>query len=155
MKVDKLYDKILIKSRNLNLYKTCNINDSLQNKIILLLVLFSFVFNKLKKKNLKFTQNLFDYIFLKIETDLREIGFGDIFINKKMKMIINKFYSILLNFKDFDSKRKSEKLKIIVKLLDFNSSKSNNSIKIVKFCETFAKMIDLTSPDDIYKAKFK
>ncbi len=43
-------------------------------------------------------QTFFDYIFKRIETDLRELGFGDMSVNKKMKIIVTKFYSILDRF---------------------------------------------------------
>ena len=62
-------------------------------------------------ENDKNYQIFFDYIFHRIETDLRELGYGDMSVNKKMKVIVTKFYSILLDFKNFDNKDKLNKLK--------------------------------------------
>ena len=49
----------------------------------------SFLFNKIKQKdkNLpykEFCQRIFDFTFKKIELNMREIGFGDIAVNKNM-----------------------------------------------------------------------
>ena len=38
-----------------------------------------------KKKGLKFNQNDYDQLFNNIEYNLRELGFGDVSVNKKMK----------------------------------------------------------------------
>ena len=54
-------------------------------------------------------QKLFDHIFNRIETDLREIGYGDMSVNKKMKVIVTKFYSILIDFNNFKNKSLEEK----------------------------------------------
>lgn len=154
MNKDNLYSTILIKSRDINLFKICNIKDNLNNKIILFLIFFSFIFNKLKNKNLKKNQKIFDFIFLKIETDLREIGFGDMSLNKKMKIIINKFYSILISFNDFLFKEKDKKIELLNNLLTFNNSNYNNVNNLIKKIDTFAKTVDLISTNDIYKANF-
>ena len=66
-------------------------------------------------ENDKNYQIFFDYIFHRIETDLRELGYGDMSVNKKMKVIVTKFYSILLDFKNFDNKNKSNRVEILAK----------------------------------------
>jgi cytochrome b pre-mRNA-processing protein 3 len=40
-------------------------------------------------------QNIYDYIFKQLELSIREIGYGDVTINKKMKTYINTFHSLL------------------------------------------------------------
>ena len=40
-------------------------------------------------------QKIYDFIFKQIELSIREIGYGDVTINKKMKTYVNIFYSIL------------------------------------------------------------
>lgn len=153
MKLEKLYNIILLKSRNLDLYKYCNVKDTLQNKIFLFLIHFSFFFNKLKEANLKYNQKIFDYIFLKIEIDLREIGYGDMSVNKKMKKIINNFYFFLIKFDNFNLQKKKYKIKILRTLLTFNH-KVKNYNKLIRYFNKYAKKIDLISPNDIYNANF-
>ena len=64
---------------------------------------------KKKKKYEVFYQSTFDLIFRKIEMNMREIGYGDTLINKNMKLLVKKFYNILLNCENF--KRKSQNSK--------------------------------------------
>ena len=40
-------------------------------------------------------QKIHDHIFKQIELSIREIGYGDVSINKKMKDYVNLFYLIL------------------------------------------------------------
>jgi cytochrome b pre-mRNA-processing protein 3 len=49
-----------------------------------------------KKKNKKFDQKEYDLLFYNIENNLREIGFGDVSVNKKMKEYNRILYDILL-----------------------------------------------------------
>ena len=49
-----------------------------------------------KKKGSKFDQNSYDNLFYKIENNLRELGFGDVSVNKKMKEMNKILYDILL-----------------------------------------------------------
>lgn len=90
------------------------IEDSLNNKIIIFLTFLSKIFNKMDENDKNY-QIFFDYIFHRIETDLRELGYGDMSVNKKMKVIVTKFYSILLDFKNFDNKDKLNRVEILAK----------------------------------------
>ena len=47
------------------------------------------------KKDKKIIQDLYDYIFRQLELSIREIGYGDQSINKKMKDYLNLFYSMI------------------------------------------------------------
>ncbi len=58
----------------------------------------------LKGKNKKFPQEIFDNIFLNIEYHIRELGYGDVTVNKKMKTLTRVFYDILLKIKKADIK---------------------------------------------------
>jgi hypothetical protein len=48
-----------------------------------------------KKKKVQFPQIEYDSLFINIENDLRELGFGDVSVNKKMKEMNKVFYDIL------------------------------------------------------------
>ena len=61
------------------------------------------IFKKIKKT--EFPQQIFDNIFQNIEYHLRELGFGDVAINKKMKLLNKNFYDILLKIEFFDEER--------------------------------------------------
>jgi len=113
MNIENLYNKILIDARNPDIFSRF-IDDNLNNKIIIFLTFLSKVFNKIDKNDKNY-QIFFDYIFHRIETDLRELGYGDMSVNKKMKVIVTKFYSILLDFKNFDNINKSNRVEILAK----------------------------------------
>jgi len=113
MNIENLYNKILIDARNPDIFSRF-IDDNLNNKIIIFLTFLSKVFNKIDKNDKNY-QIFFDYIFHRIETDLRELGYGDMSVNKKMKVIVTKFYSILLDFKNFDNKDKLNRVEILAK----------------------------------------
>mgnify|MGYP000665542826 CR=1 FL=1 len=113
MNIENLYNKILLDARNPEIFSRF-IEDSLNNKIIIFLTFLSKIFNKMDENDKNY-QIFFDYIFHRIETDLRELGYGDMSVNKKMKVIVTKFYSILLDFKNFDNKDKLNKVEILVK----------------------------------------
>ena len=113
MNIENLYNKILLDARNPDIFSRF-IEDSLNNKIIIFLTFLSKIFNKIDENDKNY-QIFFDYIFHRIETDLRELGYGDMSVNKKMKVIVTKFYSILLDFKNFDNINKSNRVEILAK----------------------------------------
>ena len=72
-----------------------------------------------KDKNL--LQEIYDYNFRQLELSIREIGYGDQSINKKMKVYINLFHSIIDGIHFWDDLKKSEKIeKLAIFLEDFD-----------------------------------
>ncbi len=63
-------------------------------------------------------QEIYDFIFKQLEISIREIGYGDQSINKKMKDYINIFHSMVSEIHFWDDLNKSEKLKKISFFLD-------------------------------------
>ena len=86
-------------TRNKNLYKA-NKQDTFYDRMIILFFHLSFLLkvykNNVSKKEL---QNFFDYFVRQIELSIREIGYGDATINKKMKEYVNLLFSIIENNK--------------------------------------------------------
>ena len=89
---------------------------------------FAFFLREYKNNTDKeYLQKFYDYFFRQIELSLREIGYGDVSINKKMKDYINIFYSILdkiNNWNSLDNVKKGEILAFYYKL-------KGNDLKIV------------------------
>ena len=52
---------------------------------------------------------MFDYMFGQIEANIRELGYGDLAVNKKMKTYVNHFYDILLKCENYDKMNSIEK----------------------------------------------
>ena len=128
MDIENLYNKTLIDSRNPDIFKN-HILDDLNNKVLIFLIFLSKIFNNISKNDENY-QKLFDYIFNRIEIDLRELGYGDMSVNKKMKIIVTKFYSILIDFKNYSEQSNSHKIEILSKYFS-KIEKKDDFIKIL------------------------
>ena len=98
MKKDYLniYNNLIKLTRNKNLYLNLKNNDTFSDRLIILmfhLCFFLKTYKNVLSKNE--AQELFDFIIRQIELSIREIGYGDVSVNKKMKEYVNLFYSIL------------------------------------------------------------
>jgi len=109
-------------TRNKNLYFKLNRNDQFSDRLVFFLIHFAFFLKNYKKKdNKKLLQNIYDYIFRQLELSIREIGYGDQSINKKMKDYINLFHDILSEIHFWDTISITKKLDLISKYLsDFS-----------------------------------
>ena len=93
---NNLYNTALNLSRNLFFYKELGLKDTFETRIYLMFIHFSIFMIIFKKKNSKFDQDSYDNFFHSIENNLRELGFGDVTVNKKMKDFNKILYDILL-----------------------------------------------------------
>ena len=57
-----------------------------------------------KRNKINFPQDSYDDLFNAIENNLRELGLGDVAVNKKMKNLNKIFYDILLKINKSDDK---------------------------------------------------
>ena len=66
-------------------------------------------------------QEIYDFNFRQLELSIREIGYGDQSINKKMKVYINLLHSMINEIHFWDDLKKDEKnQKLSIFLEDFN-----------------------------------
>ena len=99
---------------NKNLYKHFDKQDTFSDRLIFFLIHFAFFLKTYKnEKNSKLLQEIYDFNFRQLELSLREIGYGDQSINKKMKDYINLFHSIISEIHFWESYDKNEKIKKI------------------------------------------
>ena len=93
-----------------------------------------------KKKGKKFSQFLYDRLFHNIENNLRELGFGDVSVNKKMKELNKILYDILLKLELINHNNKNFEinhnllLKYFVKL---NDQKSEEFLEFKSYFNDF------------------
>ena len=150
-----LYNTILKLSRNLYFYKEIGLKDTFETRIYLMFLHFSLILIVYKYKKIKFPQNFYDSLFLCIENDLRELGQGDVAVNKKMKDLNKIFYDILLKInikKDGFNISKNLVLKYFV---EFNEA---NNKKYDLFAEYFVNFYDFCfelSPESMIKDAIK
>ena len=123
------YNNLIRLTTNKNLYKGLKSQDSFSDRLILFLIHFAFFLKVYKKKeNTKILQEIYDFNFRQMELTIREIGYGDQSINKKMKEYINFFHFILLEIRLWDDIKQDEKEKKIASFLS-NFEEINNLVE--------------------------
>ena len=94
--------------------------------MIILFFHLGFLFKEYKniedKKNL---QNFFDYSIRQIELSIREIGYGDATINKKMKEYVNLLFSVIDKINNWETINDFQKKKIIEIYVDDTINSDN------------------------------
>jgi len=109
-----VYNNLINFSRNKNLYKSLNREDNFSDRLTLFLIHFAFFLKNFKnKENKDILQKIYDFNFRQLELSIREIGYGDQSINKKMKIYLNLFHAIVSDihfWDDLDKNEKSNKL---------------------------------------------
>ena len=156
-KEDILYNNILLLSRKKLFYTKFDLNDTFQNRIHLIFIHISFIFIKIKQNNKDqmykiFYQKLFDLIFNNIESNMREIGYGDVFVNKNMKLLVKSFYNILLNCEKFKDQNTNLKNIFFTKYLKYNTNqKVANNEPIIRYFDKFQAFCFDLNPDSILR----
>ena len=128
-----IYNNFVKLTRNKNLYINLQRDDSFSDRLIFLFFHFSFFLKIYKSKMSKNeSQKLFDFVIKQIELSIREIGYGDVTINKKMKEFVNVFYSIVEKIDSWDLINKDDKIQILANFLNIDK-------KIVFYVDYFDK----------------
>ena len=124
-------------TRNKELYSSLKREDNFSDRLSLFLLHFAFFLKNFKnQENKEVLQEIYDFNFKQLELSIREIGYGDQSINKKMKIYINLFHSMIDNIHYWDEIKKSEKIE-----------------KLSIFLEDFGKIDDLVEYFEVFKSK--
>ena len=117
-----IYNNLVNLTRNKELYKYLSKEDTFSDRLLIFLFHFAFFLKAFKNSSDKKTlQNIFDFIFRHLEVSIREIGYGDASINKKMKSYVNIFYDILSKIDKWSKMSKSKKNEILNNYLSFDN----------------------------------
>ena len=121
-----IYNNLVNLTRNKELYKNFFKQDTFSDRLIFFLFHFAFFLKVFKKNNKKkILQEIYDQIFKYLELSIREMGYGDATINKKMKNYLNIFHSILDQINDWKTASDSHKSKVLSDFLNINGNISN------------------------------
>ena len=113
------YNNLIKLTRDKSLYLNLNKEETFTDRLIFLLLILAFFFKNYKSHNNKIKlQQIHDFIFKQIEISIREIGYGDVSINKNMKKYINFFYDILSKIDNWDNYDLEKKCEILSKIID-------------------------------------
>ena len=114
-----LYNNLIKLTTNKKLYKGFTKQDTFSDRLIFFLIHFAFFLKVFKKEdNSKTMQDIYDFNFRQLELSIREIGYGDQSINKKMKDYINFFHSIVSEVHFWDDLSKDQKKNKISLFID-------------------------------------
>ena len=106
------YNSLVEMTRNKDLYKNFKSQDEFSDRLVFFLIHLAFFFKVFKKEeNTKALQEIYDFIFRQLELSIREIGYGDQSINKKMKNYLNLFHSLIDKihyWNDLEDNKKTE-----------------------------------------------
>ena len=121
-----IYNNLVNLTRNKELYKNFFKQDTFSDRLIFFLFHFAFFLKVFKKNNKKkILQEIYDQIFKYLELSVREMGYGDVTINKKMKNYLNTFHSILDQINDWETASDSHKTKVLFDFLNIDRKTSN------------------------------
>jgi cytochrome b pre-mRNA-processing protein 3 len=133
LKFINIYNNFVKLTRNKDLYKGFKNQDTFSDRLIFFLLHFSFFLKVYKNdSNQKLLQEIYDYIFRQVELSVREIGYGDQSINKKMKDYLNLFYAMIDKIHNWDSLDNKSKKQLLLNFLD-------NAVNIDYLVEYFDK----------------
>ncbi len=150
-----IYNNLVKLTRNKNLYLKLKNNDTFSDRLIILLFHFSFFLQIYKKELPKSeAQKLFDFFIRQIELSIREIGYGDVSVNKKMKDYVNLFYSILDKIDKWESLDNKKKTALIGSFLNLRDENDEMSIYYSKYRDFLIKNTLKIFTKDILELKF-
>ena len=129
-----IYNNLVKLTRNKDLYKNFIDQDTFSDRLIFFLLHFAFFLKIYKENNnKKLLQDIYDYIFRQVELSIREIGYGDQSINKKMKDYLNLFYAMIDKIHNWDNLTVESKTNIFEVFLD----NSKNAEYLVDYFEKY------------------
>ena len=117
-----IYNNLIKLTTNKKLYQGLVNQDTFEDRLVLFLIHFAFFLNVYnKKEDKKILQEIYDLNFRHLELSIREIGYGDQSINKKMKDYVNLFHQILSDlhlWKNLDNTKKEKILSNFLRNFD-------------------------------------
>ena len=120
-----IYNNLVNLTRNKELYKGFKKQDTFSDRIIFFLLHFAFFLKIYKQNNhKKVLQEIYDQTFRQVELSIREIGYGDQSINKKMKDYINLFYGMLDKIHNWSYLTTESKKEILLTFLENNADET-------------------------------
>ena len=125
-------------TRNKELYKDFKDQDTFSDRMIFFLLHFAFFLKIYKNdKNKQILQEIYDYVFRQMELSVREIGYGDQSINKKMKDYLNLFHGMIDKIHNWEHLNNESKKEQLIIFLD----NAQNSDYLVIYFDKYMKLL--------------
>ena len=146
------YNNLVNLTRNKIIYKDFTNQDTFSDRLIVFLFHYAFFLNVFKSNSERnINQSIFDFIFKQLEISIREIGYGDTSINKKMKTYVNTFYSILTEIDDWENLSKKSKNMIFKSYLNIKKE----SIILTEYFEKYRNFLKKSTFNSLIKGVIK
>ena len=137
-----IYNNLVKFSRNKSIFSLFTNNDTFSDRLLIFLFHFGFFLKVYKKTvNRDLLQNVFDYILKELEISIREIGYGDASINKKMKVYVNSLYSIIEKIDNWENLNFNEKNLIFESFFNIDGDLS----KLIKYFDKYSLFLQKNS----------
>ena len=147
-----IYNKLIELARNKDLYKDFEKQDIFSDRLTFFLLHFAIFFKVFKNKdNKERLQEIYDFTFRQLELSIREIGYGDQSINKKMKAYINLFHDMIDKFHFWEDLEEGQKKKIIANY----TLNSKNSLFLLDYFENFLNSLKKNTLNSFIKSVIK
>ena len=128
-----IYNNLVKLTRNKELYKGFKKQDTFSDRLIFFLLHFAFFLKIYKENNdKKLLQEIYDQTFRQVELSVREIGYGDQSINKKMKDYLNLFYGMIDKIHGWDNLTLESRSQLLKNFLD-------NAVNVENLVDYFEK----------------
>ena len=99
-----IYNNLIKLTRNKYIFENISNKETFSDRLTIFFFHFAFFLKVYKNdSNEKLLQEIYDYIFRQVELSVREIGYGDQSINKKMKDYLNLFYAMIDKIHNWDN----------------------------------------------------
>ena len=130
-----IYNNLVKYSRNKSIFSLFTDNDTFSDRLLIFFFHVGFFLKEDKKtQDKELLQEVFDYVIRELEISIREIGYGDASINKKMKTYINSLYSILEKIDNWDNHDVSKKSDIFQSFFNYDG----DTDKLVKYFDKYS-----------------
>ena len=116
-----IYNNLIKLTRNKTLYENASNTETFSDRLIIFFFHFAFFLKLFKDQTSKREiQDLYDFIFKQLELSIREIGYGDASINKKMKEYVNVMYAIIDKVELWENLDLTSKTKFFSEFINVN-----------------------------------
>ena len=144
-----IYNNLINLTRNKKLFIYFTSKDTFSDRLIIFMLHLGFFLKNYKMKIKKdYLQDFYDYTFRQIELNIREIGYGDQTVNKKMKTYVNLLYSVLNKIDKWEELDTQKKVDIFNSFLEIG----DNSKIFVEYFDNYLKYLSKLSLNSFTKS---
>ena len=130
-----IYNNLVNLSRNKTLFFYFTKKDTFSDRLLVFFFHLAFFLKYYKSKSTKeYLQDFYDYVFRQIELDIREIGYGDQSVNKKMKTYVNLLYSIIDKINKWEDLQINQKINILNLYIEIK----DNNVKFIDYLDKYS-----------------